>query len=97
MPVGISRIKARLHAAENQMRGGEAALHVGGAGQRRKADHVADGVNVRNGGLKMLVDVDLAAVIGHDADRSRPMSSVLPVRPLAHSRTSVLSCLPLLR
>ena len=54
------------------VRGGEPPLHVGGAGQRRKADHVADGIDVRHGGLEVLVDVELAALIRLNADFFQP-------------------------
>ena len=64
MPVGMSRPGARSPRPVEQVRGGEPALVVGGAGQRREADHVAHGVDVRHGGLEVLVDLDLPAAVG---------------------------------
>src|SRR5271156_1108828 len=47
----------------------EAALFHGCAGQRGKTDDVAGGVNVRDTGLIVFVDLDLAARIGFHAGR----------------------------
>src|SRR5690606_2989188 len=48
--------------------GGRAALVVGGAGQRRPADHVTGGVDVGDLGPVVLVHLDLAAAVGLQAD-----------------------------
>src|SRR5262249_34680703 len=57
----------RAWLSEN-VRAGESPLHVGGARQRRKADDVADGVNVGQHCLKILVDLQVAAAVRDDAD-----------------------------
>jgi len=47
--------------------GGEAALLHRGARQCGKADHVADGVDVREIGLILIVDLQTLAVVGRSA------------------------------
>ena len=55
---------ARL--AERVVRGQPALIHRRG-GQRREADHIADGVDVIDLGLELVVDEDPAAVVGFEA------------------------------
>jgi hypothetical protein len=50
-------------------RRGEAALIHRGRGERREADDVAGGVDVRHGGAEVRVDRDPAALVGREADR----------------------------
>ena len=47
--------------------GGDAALFHGDRSQRGKADHVADGEDVLDLGLVLLVDGDAAAIVGFEA------------------------------
>ncbi len=47
--------------------GGDAALLHGDRGQRGKADHIADGEDVLDLGLEVLVDGDAAAIVGFEA------------------------------
>ena len=48
---------------------GQASLLHGSAGQGGKSDDVAGGINVRHGGLKMLVDLQFAAPVRRQARR----------------------------
>ena len=81
MPVGMSSHQAMVGIAA-EVAGGEAALIVRGAGQRRIADHVAHGVDVRLRRLVVLVHVDLAAVVRLDAD-------VFQAQPVGVARAAV--------
>src|SRR5205823_14985958 len=47
---------------------GCSSLHVGRSGQRGKADHVADGVDVRQLCLIRVINVDLPTAIDFDAN-----------------------------
>ncbi len=58
---------ARRELAAQHVAGGAAALFHRGAGQRREADDVAHGVNVRHGSLEVLVAVDAAAFVDFQA------------------------------
>ena len=65
--VGIKAgVGGRRAIVEGVGRGDAALLHRD-RGQRRKADHVADGVDVRHLGLVVLVDGDAAALVGFKA------------------------------
>jgi hypothetical protein len=94
MPVGKLVDQRPVALAVGDVGADEAALVITGAGQCRRAGDVADRVDVLELGLVALVDLDLAAFVRLQADRSSPRSSVLPLRPLAQSSTSVLSFLP---
>ena len=48
---------------------GESSLLHRGAGQRRKTDDIAGGINVRYRGPEIFIDDELAAPIGHQANR----------------------------
>ena len=54
--------------AFHQRLGCDAPLVVGGRGQARVANHIADGINMRQGGLIHTVDLQLTAAIGLQAD-----------------------------
>ncbi len=54
------------------MRRSEPPLHVRGAGQRRIPDDVADGINVRHARLEILIDVQIASLIGNEVDLVEP-------------------------
>ena len=56
------------------MASGVAALVVRGTGQRRGANHVACGIDVRDDGLHVLIDGDVAALVGLDANLFQPES-----------------------
>ena len=54
--------------AFHQRLGSDAALVVGGGGQAWIANHIADGINMRQGGLIHAVDLQLAAAVGLQTD-----------------------------
>ena len=58
---------ARLELAAQHVAGGAAALLHRRAGERGEADDVADGVNVRHGGLELRVAADAAAFVDFQA------------------------------
>ena len=59
----------------------DAGLLHRGRGQGGRADHVARGVDVRDGGLVVLVDLDRPRSLIAMPTRSSPRSLVLPARP----------------
>ena len=75
---------------------GPAALLHRRAGERGEADDVADGVNVRHGGLEMLVAAEPAAFVGFEAGALQAAArSVSPTRPTLNNTVSPSSRLPL--
>ncbi len=50
------------------VRTGESSLLHRGAGQSRKSDDIAGGVNVRDGGLIILIHDELAPAVGYQPD-----------------------------
>ena len=68
MPIGRSSPIASAGAAERRERGDAALLH-GRRRERREADHVADGVDALDRRAVELVDLDLPARVGLDAER----------------------------
>ena len=88
MPIGSSSPIRLGRPAERAQRRDAALLHRRRR-ERREADHVADGVDVLDRRAVVLVDLDLAALVGLDADRlepERPRS-----RPGARPSTSTVS------
>ena len=53
----------------DQVSRGVSSLSVSGAGQRRGTDQVADGVDVRNGSLEVLIDLEIATAVAFDSER----------------------------
>ena len=89
LPTTRSRGSCRCRTAERRAVVGRLAAGVGGGqapllhrrgGQRREADDVADGVDVRHLGLVELVDLDPAAVVGVHSGRVQvePLGVSLP-------------------
>ena len=73
---------------------GRAALHIGGAGQRRVTDHVSDSIDVLDRRPEAIVDVKLPALVGLQARvlQGQLIRIALAARwPTARYRSSV-SC-----
>ena len=61
-----------IATAMYQMSGGEPTLIVGGAGQAGIADHIAHCIDVRQCSAIVVIHLNLAATVGHNAQRLQP-------------------------
>ncbi len=61
-----------LAGETESMAGGVTALLHRGRREGRKANDVADRIDMRQGGLKILVDFQPAALVGFDAELFQP-------------------------
>ena len=94
MPIGCSAVEVVGRLVERVGRGQATLVHRGRR-QRREADDVTDGVDVRHRGLVLLVDDQPAPLVGLEPGpargRARP---VLPCRPAECMTTSAAIRLP---
>ncbi len=60
------------------MSSGVASLHVRGTGERRESDDVTDCVDVRDGGLEVVVDLQLFAAVCFEAQFVQTQAFCVP-------------------